>query len=221
MRDVIDRTLWLLKWPTALFSLLLLPGAVWAWKVPLAMIAEDIAPLLPLLIGFGAYGALWFFVFKRPAWGSLLSVLEHELTHALFALLTLHKVTGLRTTWRDGGQMSYLGRGNWLITISPYFFPTISVMVVAILFLLPETWLSWATALLGVTIAYHVTSTYRETHRAQEDLKKVGFPFAIAFLPAANILWYGMVLAFATGAGSGLGDYLQEVWQVTGGIGGL
>jgi hypothetical protein len=215
MASLIDRALWFLKWPCALFSLLLLPGAVWAWKVPLTSASDDIMPVVALSTGFVIYAIAWYVLLRRPSVGSWLSVLEHEMTHALFAILTFHRVTGLRTSWRDGGHMTYLGRGNWLISIAPYFFPTISVMVAAVLFALPESWLTWTIGLLGVTIAYHVTSTYREIHRAQEDLKKVGFPFAFAFLPAANVLWYGVVLSFACGAGEGLGDYLTAAWDVT------
>jgi hypothetical protein len=53
-----------------------------------------------------------------------MEVLAHELTHAFFALITFHKVKGIKINQDDtGGTMSFEGEGNWLIIIGPYFFP--------------------------------------------------------------------------------------------------
>ena len=58
-------------------------------------------------------------------------------------------------------------------------------------------------------VSWTTTSTYRETHREQVDLKRVGWVFAFAFLPAANVLSYGILLAFAAG-GLSLHDLFQQ-----------
>ena len=47
--------------------------------------------------------------------------------------------------------------------------------------------------LLGVTTAYHVTSTWTETHRQQSDLQFTGFLFAWMFLPTANLVFLGFI----------------------------
>ena len=80
-----------------------------------------------------------------------------------------------------------------------------------------EAYQRYAGALLGITVAYHVTSTWLETHRRQPDLKRVGFPFAIAFIPSANLLAYGIILAFAFEGSSGVGSLISDVASVTSG----
>jgi hypothetical protein len=66
--------------------------------------------------------------------------MEHELTHAFFAWITLVPVVELRTSdvtmqSDDGGVRHVVHEwGNWLISISPYFFPTVSAS------LLVATW---------------------------------------------------------------------------------
>ena len=55
------------------------------------------------------------------------STLEHELTHAIFAILSLNRVTGLNATGREGGVTHYQGYGNWVITLAPYFVPTVTI----------------------------------------------------------------------------------------------
>ena len=68
------------------------------------------------------YVVVWWCFFRRSRF-TLILTLEHEITHALFAIVTFHRVTGLRATAFRGGQVRFVGEGNWLITVAPYFFP--------------------------------------------------------------------------------------------------
>jgi hypothetical protein len=210
MSAFLDRLLALLKWPVALLALVALPGLALALWGLLVGIAENPGPLLPFLGGFGAYLALWWLILQRPIAGSWLSTLEHELTHALFALLTFHRVVGLRATWRRGGEVRFLGEGNWLISVAPYFFPTFSALVMLAFALAPAGYLRLAAGLLGASVAYHLTSTLRETHRGQPDLVKVGFGFSLCLLPAANALALGVVLGYAGGGGAGALGFVRR-----------
>lgn len=142
-----------------------------------------------MLIGIGFYILIWKKFFKNIANGWL-ATFEHELTHSIFALTTFHKVTGFKATASNGGHISYsgVGGGNWLITIAPYFFPTFSVLVLVIMYLTPMSYHNVLLGVFGFSMAYHLHSTWMETHYGQTDLKEVGFSFSWAFLPAANVL---------------------------------
>ena len=65
--------------------------------------------------------------------------------------------------------------------------------------------------LMGATIGYHVTSTYRETHAGQKDLKKTGWPFCLMFLPTANIISYGVLLGFCHGGTPQMMSFLKAI----------
>lgn len=201
-----------LKWPVAVAALLLLPYSALASLRLLKTIIDDPKPVMPLVIGLVVYVALWWRFFRRPIFGTFLSTLEHELTHALFAIITFHKVTGLRATWRSGGHMTFQGTGNWLITVAPYFFPTICMFILAASVLLPDSLLTPIGVVMGATIGYHITSTYRETHAGQSDLKKAGWPFCLLFLPTANIISYGMLLSFCHGGTSQMLAFIRAIW---------
>lgn len=213
--DVFDRGLWLLKWPAALAAVALLPGVVVAVGVLLGDIIVTPGPAVPFVAGLVGYWVLWRWVLVRPALGSFLSTFEHELTHTLFAWVTFHRVTGLRASWREGGEIRFRGRGNWLITIAPYFFPTVSLLLLLVLALVPGRAAILEGVLLGVTVSYHATSTWRETHRGQPDLARVTFPFAIAFLPTANLFFYGVLLAFAHSGTEAMGRFVTRAWEFT------
>ena len=195
----IDRVLNWLKWPVATVTVLMLPNSTSALLGLMKQIGQHPKPILPLLSGLGVYTILWWLLFRRPIFGSFLSTLEHELTHALFALATFHEVTGLRATWRRGGHVRCSGPGNWLITIAPYFFPTICVAILVLSVFLPANLLTPIGTLMGVGIGYHLTSTYRETHAGQSDLRRVGWLFSVLFLPTANIITFGTLLSFCYG----------------------
>jgi hypothetical protein len=195
----LDRILAILKWPVAITGLVFLPGLVAALVEVVRAIAREPQPCLAFLAGAGICAVAWYLLFRKRTVGNFIVVLEHELTHALFAWLTFHRVIGFRATLRRGGHVRYLGRGNWLISIAPYFAPTLSIVAIAVLNWLPARYLAYGSAGLGATFAYHLLSTWSETHRHQTDLQEVGLVFSAVFLIAANSLVYGLILGFACG----------------------
>jgi len=212
MQKLLNRVINTLKWPVAIAFLLMLPGSVVAVFDLLGRFLSFPSGTTPFILGLFAYGFGWWLFFRRRIWGSSLSTLEHELTHALFALLTFHRVKSIKTTWRSGGAMQFEGGGNWLITIAPYFVPTLSLFVLIVQCLVDPGGSELASIGLGATVSYHVTSTWRETHREQTDLKETGFLFAWLFLPTANLLGHGFILSFVLGGWSGGCDFLWSAW---------
>ena len=206
----IDRLLALLKWPVAAASLIFLPGLLYSLYFVARAIAAAPGRCYPFLFGAAAYALFWLlFIRRRPGVG-FIATLEHELTHALFAWATFHRVIGFRATLRSGGHIRYVGRGNWLIATAPYFFPTLSILAIVVMRFLPGRDLTWAGAVLGVTVAYHALSNWSETHRHQSDLREAGWLFSLLFLGAANALVFGLLLSYACGVRS-LTAHLEHV----------
>lgn len=194
---IFDRLLGLLKWPIAIAALVLAPGLVYALYFVLRGVANAPHACVPFVIGAASYSLVWFVLGSRRV--AFWATLEHELTHALFAWATFHRVIGVRATLRSGGHVRYLGRGNWLIAIAPYFFPTLSLLAIAVLTWAPGHHRVLGGAVLGVTVAYHAWSTWSETHRHQADLREVGWLFCVPFLVAANAFVFGLLLSYACG----------------------
>ena len=205
----------LLKWPVALGALVVLPGAVLAFKDEVEAIVDTFQTMRPFLYGAGGYTVVWMILLRPRSMreGTFWSTLEHESTHIVFALLTLNRVRELKATSGQGGHMGYLGGGNWLVGIAPYFFPTLSVPVILVMLLLEGDGVNIANTVLGVTVAYHITSTYKETHRRQTDLHEVGMGFAWCFLPSANVVSYGLIAGAARNKLDGLRGYANSVWD--------
>lgn len=195
LSSIIDTVLAVIKWPVAALAVLILP---------FALIEADLPFLWTTLLGEGKpflYGFVpcLIFSFLALGWsqGSFLKTFEHELTHAVFAWLCFHKVTRFEASdGRDRSSESenenylgvvYLTGSNWLITISPYFSPTLLLPFYLVALLNPPPVFL---VLVGMICAYHIASTYRETHFNQTDLKEVGYLFSFMFLPASNLIIY-------------------------------
>ncbi len=206
----IDSLLAWLKWPVAVLCLVFLPGLVYSLFHVLRAIQHSPSRSYPFLAGAAVYTLFWVVFLRRRTSLGFLATLEHELTHALFAWATFHRVISIRATLRSGGHIRYVGRGNWLIAVAPYFFPTLSLLVILVMSWLPGRHLDAAGAILGATIAYHAFSTWSESHRHQSDLREAGLLFSFLFLVAANSLVFGFLLSYACGLRS-LTAHLDQV----------
>lgn len=214
LSNSIDRLITWLKWPAALLALALLPGALIAGMELLVRVVTRPWPVTMFLVGFVLYFAVWWWSFRRSRFTFILT-LEHELTHALFAMMTFHRVIGLRATAFRGGHVRFVGEGNWLITIAPYFFPTLSLFLLVVAWFLPNFLASVATIVVGGSFAHHATSTLRETHPGQTDLQKAGMVFCLCFLPTANVVTFGTLLGFVYGGWQGSAQFLATICQKT------
>lgn len=191
-----NRLIDLLKYPIALLLFISLPFLVPKLFQIIQIIIRHKEDYYPFFIGMGLYIVIWKIIFKNIGNGWF-STLEHELTHMLFAVATFHKITDLKASFTGNGHIQYSGAGggNWMITISPYFFPTFPALVLGLMYLSKNQFNIFFLGLLGFSLFYHIHSTYRETHYGQSDLKEVGFSYAWIFLPSANILVLIVLLA--------------------------
>lgn len=192
MRSVIigyNRIIDILKYPTVVVLLASIPFIVPKFFEIIQIMIHQKEKYYFILIGMSFYLLMWKTFFHNIANGWL-ATFEHELTHAIFALATFHKITAFKATRNNGGHVVYSGvsGGNWLITIAPYFFPTFSVVILIIMYWIPIQFYNTLLGIFGFSLAYHLHSTWSETHYKQTDLKEVGFTFAWLFLPTANIL---------------------------------
>jgi hypothetical protein len=220
MTRLVCTVLALIKWPLAIAVAAMTPaGAVAFWALCVEAWDHD-AWTNPFGIGFLVACGAWLLL-GRLRLVRFWCTLEHELTHALFAWLTLVPVLELRST--DGTLQSEdnseghvrLGGTNWLISIAPYFFPTASAALMVATWALAAQPTLLARGLLGAATAYSMISTWQETHRHQVDLKQVGFGFCWLFLPGANLLCYGMLLANELGGPDRALRYTVGAFEVT------
>jgi hypothetical protein len=128
-------------------------------------------------------------------------VLGHELTHAVFVLLHLGKVSKIHVS-REGGFI-LTNKSNLVIALSPYFVPFWSV-VGALSYGIARYYAGPSPALdrtffaaMGLTWTFHMVWTLWMIPRDQPDLRENGTFLSLVVIYMANLLVLAALLCLA------------------------
>lgn len=215
LHNSIDMVLSFIKWPLALaLCIFFVP----AFNTFVKFSSEYLNNyyIFHFLIPMGAF-CIFFFIAANLQ-NSMLAIAEHELTHALFALLTFHKITGMEIEQDKGGHVQLIGRGNWLIVLAPYFFPTFAVIMLligAVYSAFGEPWPAFLLPSYGAMIGYHICAIITQIHPKQTDFNEAGYLFTFLFLPGANLIFFGLLFAIAFKQWEGIPLYFKYLWYST------
>ncbi len=126
-------------------------------------------------------------------------VLAHELTHLVWTFLSGGRGR-LERVGSDGGAM-VTDRTNLMIVLSPYFYPLLTVLVVAIapvvgwagdFYVIGASWQARFDGLLyglvGFTLSHHYTFTLYVLPAGQGDFKYYGCVFSLAVIWVMNVV---------------------------------
>lgn len=183
-------------------GLLLIPACVGATICFVENILPPLQENLPFLFGFAAY-CIIFAIFQQPI---RTYVFGHELTHAIWVLIFRGEVTGFSASAR-GGKVEAT-KGNFLITLAPYFFPIYSLLVIGLYYglelvnrFLPgfielERYFYLFVFVLGFSWAFHVVLTVSVMLKGQGELKRTGLLFSLAIIYFMNIVVLGLLVVF-------------------------
>jgi len=183
--------------------LILLPFLAWGFGKEFlrTLLGVDYASprVIAFTIGALAFIPVWVAFWRRVRESlEFFVTMEHEFAHLLVGLLFLKAPVSFSAN-RDGSGEVELNGCNFLIRLAPYFLPTTSFIMLPFLFFLRREYALAFLGVLGFTVAYHIFSTVHETRLDQPDIRNVGVPFSLAFLPVANLIVYGAIFAFVAG----------------------
>jgi len=174
-----------------LLGLLLLPFCIGTgWELASTLVTVTYQPFIPYWFfgGFLLYLVVHF-LFRKPI---LSYVVGHELTHALFAILSGGSVKSFHAS-EKGGQVQ-LTKSNVLITLAPYFFPLYTFAALGAYWIAraagAPSFEPWFVLLAGASFAFHIVLTALFLRTDQSDIREHG-----AFFSYPLILLFNIVLA--------------------------
>ena len=119
----------------------------------------------------------------RSRQGGLWDTFQHELTHAVFCLVLFVRVHRIEASDRDQGD-GFLGcvvhdrcdpfRGA-LISLAPYFFPTLTVVLVALRAVVAPGHIATFDFFIGVSLGYYTLSLLHDFGFHQDDIRNNGW----------------------------------------------
>ncbi len=156
-------------------------------------------PILALCAGYGC----WTVAYLCMPPSARVYIWGHELTHAIWGLLTGARVGPIRVR-ASGGSVALSDAGVWT-TLAPYFVPFYTVIIVLLRLLLGlvidmSRWeLAWL-FLVGLTWSFHITYTLRSLLQHQPDIQAFGRLFSCSLILLFNLLLLGYLLVAASAA---------------------
>lgn len=208
MNKILDFLINFLRWPVACYFLISIPALLLSFNY------FNYHSLKVYALGAGMFFYVATIIFAGYNNCQSMQIISHELTHTFFALLTLHCAGRIRLNPDgSGGSMRLLGGGNWLITLSPYFFPLFVFMYMLIMpFLLTITAHHWLVySIFGYFFAYYWATVISQVHPQQTDILREGYLFSSIIIIGANLYITGIILAFNSQQWLGIEKYLKLV----------
>ncbi|MCB1079547.1 MAG: hypothetical protein KDM64_17145, partial [Verrucomicrobiae bacterium] len=157
---------------------------------------------------FGIGAAMWLVLFFGARCRPMLwvYVAGHEWTHALFVLICRGNVAKVHIS-SDGGHV-LTNRNNFLISLSPYFFPFYTAVAILawwlsewLYFDFNPTHLPWLFGVIGFTWCFHFTFTiWMAARKDQPDLDHNGRLFSFSMIALVNTLIIVSLLIVASPA---------------------
>ena len=185
---------------------------------------------LYLLAGNGAGLLLYLLVLRKfSAFGTF----EHELTHALAALLFFNRIHKFVVTRHNGGYTTYSGGygghfAHFMIALAPYFLPTYSVFLILARFALPGGWFPWYDLFIGMTLVYYLITNVEETRRnwtksafqcagsseiTRSDIAQLGYIFSLFFIAGLTLFVYSLLFYLLSSTNLWSGRFFQLLWS--------
>src|SRR5262245_9396897 len=160
------------KWVKFIIAILLLPVCAGAGQT-LWMVMSRCGGADTTLIPIAAGAACWLAIFvllPKPMW---IYVVCHELTHAVWVCMFGGSVKNFKAS--SGRGHAIQDKKNFLISLSPYFFPFYAVLVVLVFLAGHLIWnwknfFVWFHLLVGAAYAFHVTLTATILKTEQSDI---------------------------------------------------
>lgn len=217
------------KFFLSIIAIFFTPGLIAAFVRGVLILFSNHTIWGPVLVGLAIGIILYEIIFKR-LFG--FSTFEHELSHAIIALLFFRKITKFVVTRYNGGYIEYSEGfggevGNHFISLGPYFLPTFTLISIIIRPFLPLDWFPWFDVWISITFSYQTMNNVDEIKSnwskkwfrivgsgdyTETDIGKEGYIFSFIMIIALKLLIISMIMFIMVGDYSILLEWLRIIW---------
>jgi hypothetical protein len=169
--------------------------------------------LVPFIIASCVFAILYVIFLKKIT--RFFEVFIHELTHLFFALLTFNKPQHFSVS-STGGATSYEGNSNWVISLSPYLFPLISIIFVVIYIFIDKQYESIFKYIITICYIWYIATIIRNLSFKQSDISKSNGFFSILFIIFFNTCLTLCLIYFISDDVTGLWTLVRNTISIWG-----
>lgn len=149
--------------------------------------------LYPFAISSAIFIVIYIFKLKNKL--RFLNIFFHELTHAFFAIIMLNRLENFNVS-RGSGSIEYTGKTNWIISLSPYFFPMITTVFIIISYIIKVNFRIYVLHIIGISFTFFILTLSDGSLLKQTDIQKSGRIFSILIISILNLMHTFFILYF-------------------------
>ncbi len=166
--------------------LIVLYYVLFSFAIQYKLIASkiNISDLFLFIMTFILLSIFYYFYLNKKI--RFWQVFAHEISHMLFALLFFRKITSFVVA-ENSGTVAYQGKGNWIITLAPYTFPLVTLVLLAFsiignFYTIPHK--------IIITISYslYFFRLIQDFSWSQSDVERAGRVFSTLWVLGINIV---------------------------------
>jgi hypothetical protein len=173
----------------------------------------SLAFLWPFIAASCAFAIVYAIWLKRIT--RFPEVFVHELTHLVFTLLSFNKPRHFSVS-STGGATSYEGKGNWLISLSPYCFPLVPIIFTLVYYFINEHYKPIPKYLIAISYVWYLATIFRYFSFKESDISNSGGFFAILFVISFNVSLTLALVYFLSNNAAGLWNLVRNIVNIWG-----
>ena len=121
-------------------------------------------------------------------------VFYHELIHTIYSVIFLKGIKSFFASDAKGGEIQ-TSRSNFIIELSPYFFPFVAVFFSLIKPIVVEKYHGYLILCAGTGIGLHLSSVFHDLKVEQSDIDKNGILFSFVIIFLLNMIFLGIIFS--------------------------
>jgi len=147
---------------------------------------------------FLLFGLIGYFILTRIKYRIIsdnirwFRVFSHEITHVVFSVLTFNRIEGFQATRDNGGMVKYHGKGNLLISLSPYCFPLFTIVFLILKQLVSFEFIHIFDFFIGFSYTFHLHTFFIQARTYQPDIYENGYFQSYSFILFFNLFFIGL-----------------------------
>jgi hypothetical protein len=139
---------------------------------------------------------------------------RHEAAHATVSILFLKmpQTFSVDVSKAEAGEKGKTGplRGWFLADLAPYYLPVLTLPLLLVKPVTPESMRAFVDLLIGVTLGFHYFTAIKDFHFKQKDIITTGRIFSTVMVTLFNIVWLVIILCVVTNNYAGIVSYFRS-----------
>lgn len=138
-----------------------------------------------------------------------IEVFYHELIHTVCSVMCLKGIKSFFASDAKGGEIQ-TSKSNFIIDLSPYFFPLVAVIFSLIKTIVVGKYYGYLILCAGIGIGLHLSSVFHDLKVEQSDIDKNGAIFSFVIIFFLNMIFLGIIFSLLNSGYPRILEFLDD-----------